>query len=190
MRSRALVMAVLGLLGCAVELERVETCVAARPSGDSRVLRLLTSRETRCSTAVVGRSTVYTAAHCVRATDRLVLVLDSGVRAGATIAVRDRDRDFAVLHADRDLLTGGDEPFEIATIAPEPGDVLELTGWGCGYRRETKVLAVVREARAAGCSCRGDSGGAVVNEAGELVGLQSGWTSIGTLRFTQVTAQP
>lgn len=127
-----------------------------------------------CSAVAIAPELAVTAAHCVRSTDAPVLeaagqparVVDSiGVVAGL---------DAALLHVRT--------PFtRWVTPAAEPL-VLGARGWAVGYGCSGAKYVEARPLRYAGwepafglddylgVACHGDSGGGVLNDAGELVG--------------------
>jgi serine protease Do len=125
---------------------------------------------------------VVTNWHVVRdASAEITAVFPDGSRSPAQVVKVDKDWDLAALSVWRPTSAA---PVPIAALAPKPGEVLTIAGYGSGdYRAAagvcTQYLApsashpyelveVAAEAR------QGDSGGPIFNERGELAGVLFG----------------
>jgi hypothetical protein len=124
---------------------------------------------------------VVTNWHVVRdATGPLMVYFPSGFRSGATVLKTDRDWDLAALAVWRPNVT----PLPVSNVAPQPGDLLTIAGYGSGlYRAEagrcTHYLSpggnLPNEIVELDAPTRnGDSGGPILNERGELAGVLFG----------------
>lgn len=124
---------------------------------------------------------VITNWHVIRdAAGDITVVFPDGFKSAARIVKADRDWDLAALSIWRPPV----KPLPIATVAPQPGDVLSIAGYGSGdYRHVTgrctqyqapsekhpfEIVELSAEAR------QGDSGGPIFNEQGELAGVLFG----------------
>ncbi len=127
------------------------------------------------------RGLVVTNWHVIRdAKGPVVATFPDGFRSAATILKVDKDWDLAALLIWRPNAT----PIAISAIAPRPGDVLTIAGYGSGdYRAVTgrctqyvapgrrmpyEMVELSAEAR------QGDSGGPILNEQGQLAGVLFG----------------
>ena len=122
-----------------------------------------------------GNRRIVTNAHVVKeAGERVAVKLPNGESASALIKAQNNNLDLALLELDRDI-----PAIALATIAPRPGDRVSSIGnrFGKpGTKTEGKVLSAEpnRPARAdSNLLHPGNSGGAVVNDRGELIGM--GW---------------
>jgi S1-C subfamily serine protease len=124
---------------------------------------------------------VVTNWHVVRdAAGEISVVFPDGFRSAARVLRVDEEWDLAALMIWRPQT----QPIPIATVAPRPGDVLSIAGYGRGdYRAATgqciqyvapgnnrpyEMVEVSAQAR------QGDSGGPIFNERGELAGVLFG----------------
>ncbi len=132
-----------------------------------------------------SRGLVLTNWHVVRdATGEMIVTFPDGFRSLATVLGTDRDWDLAALAIDR---PPGVAPIPLAANAPRPGDVLWIAGYGRGaYRasagRCTQYVAPGRNlpfemVELNTAARKGDSGGPILNERGELAGVLfgAGW---------------
>jgi hypothetical protein len=124
---------------------------------------------------------VITNWHVVRdAAGEISVVFPDGFRSAARVLRIDEEWDLAALMIWRPPA----QPIPIATVAPRPGDVLSIAGYGLGdYRAATgqciqyvapggnrpyEMVELSAQAR------QGDSGGPIFNERGELAGVLFG----------------
>jgi hypothetical protein len=188
------------LLAVAALLLSAASTVAARPStwqrptGSSRpnpaVVRVIApeadghSHGSGTLVAVKGNvGLVVTNWHVVRgARDTIVVVFPEGFSSGATVLATDRVWDLAALVVWRPAA----DPIPLAQSAPLRGDLLTIAGYGPGWYRAAQgqctqyvspgrnqpyeMLELSVPAR------QGDSGGPILNERGELVGVLFGAT--------------
>lgn len=140
------------------------------------VLRIRT--DYTCSAVLVGPRTAVTAGHCVDLMEGLIGAVaqdaDGAVVGRVSSAARAEFGDAGVLLLDRPARAW----LELSDDPPDYGSPLTLAGYGC----EHGVLGV-RTASATGVTdwdgttpihgrvCRGDSGGAVLDTRGRLVGI-------------------
>jgi hypothetical protein len=154
-------------------------CSCATTVSDPRVMQL-TQGAYRCTAAAIAPLTALTAGHCVGP----AIELDGEPaqerelwEPGVDIASLQPAAPFPAF-------------FEYATRAPVKGELLELIGYGCYGRQRLSDLRYLGPGLADGQACHGDSGGPLLNEQGQLVGIFSGWSSNGSIRFVQITKQP
>jgi hypothetical protein len=124
---------------------------------------------------------VITNWHVIRdASGDITVVFPDGFKSAARIVKADRDWDLAALSIWRPPV----KPLPIATVAPQPGDVLSIAGYGPGDYRHVagrctqyqapsekhpfEIVELSAEAR------QGDSGGPIFNDRGELAGVLFG----------------
>jgi hypothetical protein len=124
---------------------------------------------------------VVTNWHVVRdATGEITVVFPDGFRSGGRVLKTDRDWDLAAVSVWKPRVA----PVPLATVAPRPGDLLTIAGYGSGlYRAATgrctqyvspgnhlpyEMVEVSAAAR------QGDSGGPIFNSQGQLAGVLFG----------------
>lgn len=157
-------------------------CSCAAVVTDPRVLQLR-SGDQFCSAVAVAPHRVLTAEHCIDPVGLVELRQPSGAQLEAVVRTPWVGADIVTLKTTATL-----PAFEYATAAPQQGDLLQLIGYGCGGQ-QTHELRALQPALAAGEACHGDSGGAVLNASGELVGVFVGWDPAGQIRYVQITKQ-
>lgn len=135
----------------------------------------------QCSTVVVDPHMAITANHCVRDSGgAIVIVLPAGPVPVAQALSHD-SLDLAIL-VTKDAMGG---PYAKLGPVPAPGQMASVEGYGCDRvvptipkfsQRPVQFLVVdplSSDLVFKGRACKGDSGGGVYNEAGELVGISS-----------------
>lgn len=160
------------------ELESApETVVAPAQCADSSVdmmspgVLYLSYEGHRCTAFAIGAREVVTAAHCV--VDQASLRVNG--HAPLSVDIRERS-DIAVLHMGADFVG---TIFPVARLSPAGGDEVSLVGYGCTGVAQRRVLRArsdnndPRRIGMRGCACHGDSGGPILNAAGEVVGVMS-----------------
>lgn len=159
-----------------------------RPAPHPAVVRI-TVKERRATAQGTGtlvslrgqHGLIVTNWHVVRdAQDTILVTFPDGFQSAATVLKVDRDWDLAALLIWRPAA----QPIPISQVAPRPGDVLSIAGYGSGdYRTASgrctqyvapgqqmpyEMVEVSTEAR------QGDSGGPILNERGELAAVLFG----------------
>lgn len=127
------------------------------------VYRIVSSTYT-CSAVAIGPRTLLTAKHCgpgpfVSAAASLLAVVEV-----------DPGRDVQTLYSPYVELEAW---IPIATVPPTGGDAATIIGYGCDKRLAARGLRYVSYNEYEGRACKGDSGGAIVNANGELLGITS-----------------
>jgi len=124
---------------------------------------------------------VVTNWHVVRdATGQIGVIFPDGFRSAATVVRTDREWDLAALAIWRPKV----QPVRVSSMAPQPGEVLTIAGYGSGnYRaisgrctqyyspggnQPNELVELDAPAR------NGDSGGPILNSRGELAGVLFG----------------
>lgn len=157
--------------------------IAAEPSGMAQGSGALVGSRGRYGL-------VLTNWHVVRgAAGPITVIFPDGFQSAGRVLKADSDWDLAALLIWRPRA----EPIPIAAVAPRPGDVLTIAGYGQGrYRaasgRCTQYVAPAMNLpyemlELAAIARQGDSGGPILNERGELAGVlfgSSGGTTTGT----------
>jgi serine protease Do len=135
------------------------------------------NREGSCSGVVVNADAGYvlTAAHCIQTEGEFNYTV-----AGrhADVVRYNRVLDLAVLSV---KLPKGTPQVKVAVVAPKTGAAVAVVGYGFGSAELAIQSGIVANARETASErmlvdanlLPGDSGGAIVNEAGELVGITS-----------------
>lgn len=158
---------------------------AVREAAVSSV-QLYVSDYVRCSAVVVSAHVAYIARHCVTHPDQhpeSAYLLDlAGELRPAPVWDVASELDIAWLSLGGAPAT----PVELAVRAPLEGERGWLVGYGCSQQRrlEARPARYVQRWRTddptelvmdewLGVACHGDSGGAVLNEHGRLVGILS-----------------
>jgi S1-C subfamily serine protease len=136
---------------------------------------LLSWENTTCSGVAIGPREVLTAKHCVAKGKTEVFDQRGGRYLSQTILVRPNSEDVAVviLHPSVSLL---DRAY-VSKTSPNTGDLLFVAGFGC-FSPTLDVRPVIYLGLSEsggmflnGSICFGDSGGAVMTQSGELVGV-------------------
>jgi hypothetical protein len=186
--------AIFGLLfsvsGCAVAPP------PARPAGydpSSVVVRYIENGNQICSAVAVGPRRVLTAGHCPKhdPAARIEIATDSGP-PHLVVGVDDHPvLDLAVLTLAADL----EPPYAVPAERPPELERVLISGYGCDRARGRLASRGLRSGLflgevpdsahddlpdfvTVGLGCHGDSGGALMNERGELVGVIWGITDL------------
>jgi hypothetical protein len=173
-------------LGCGAfvnTLAQAPKAPDAPPGAEAAVGRFYTGGQQICSAVVVGPLEVLTAQHCTR--DRELGDLRVGTDAGEPVGVREvfqfADVDLVSLTLESPL------PPPYAVLGPQPavGEELFVVGYGCSHNHtEKRLVRAVHYVKHVlfwgyemeGKACRGDSGGAVFDANGRLVGVTWGFS--------------
>lgn len=124
---------------------------------------------------------VITNWHVVRDAEREVLVIfPDGYQSLARILKMNKDWDLALLL----IWAGTEQPMPLATVGPRPGDDLQIAGYGAGdFRAQRGRFSTFAAPQpdmpfemfeVAAIARQGDSGGPIINQRGELVGVLFG----------------
>lgn len=128
------------------------------------------------SGAVIEGMKILTAAHVVDRGLTFEVVYFDGSTATATLARLNSEQDIAVLKVEK--VANGVAVLKVAEKAPEDGSFVEVCGFGGGGGlRHFSGHVGVYSGDVLGvdaCVIPGDSGGAVLNESGEVIGVVSG----------------
>ena len=163
---------------------------------DTKSLALLLLGDAQCSGTVIAPEWVITAKHCVNEGDSTV-VIDSK-NYTPTKAILNPDADVALIRLDRAVHV---TPARLAASNLHPEEKAYAVGWGGGeltgalmadatvQRRVNNLPApltgvtVIESQITKGRIERGDSGGPLFDEAGDLAGVQSAAAGPGTVAF-------
>lgn len=134
------------------------------------------------SGAVVSGNRILTAAHVLdKGLSYEVVFCDESVIAGSVVNLNTAN-DIGVLRVNS--IPSGVTVLKVAEKAPEDGTKIEVCGFGArGPLRHFSGRTWISSEDNLGCDTyviQGDSGGAVLNESGEIVGIVSGgmcWSS-------------
>jgi hypothetical protein len=162
------------------------------------ILRVFDSGSFHCTGVLVGPRIALSAAHCfadMNSSGRFYVTRDPHeTRNYVTRSFHVPDSDVEILTLDNEL----PKPYA------RPGTRLHtyarawIVGYGCrfdwhGYRQlETRALTALAPAVFAGKACPGDSGGAIYDDAGGLVGITSAISTKGpaTVYASDVSLDP
>ena len=169
--------ACLALLACAEPPPECAPADRGSPVAHPSVVRVRNNRGT--CTGVVTAAGVLTSAHCTRDVTDLWVQLGDGTEHDVAAVRAHPTEDVALLV----MAPGFPAPaVPLAAYTAEPGDSVSLVGYGCspGYAAQLSRTGRVESAgtriRADVCGCPGDSGGALLSESGELLGVLWGGT--------------
>lgn len=140
-----------------------------------------------CSSVVINAADGYvvTAAHCI-ADEAVSYTVD---HVDASVVRVNRLLDLAVVKL---RLRKGATTLPLAAAFPRVGSAVAVLGYPLGARTLTMQVGVVANPDVDGLAwvnadlLPGDSGGAIVNAAGELVGITSGYRAAGAAHIGRV----
>lgn len=123
------------------------------------------------SCVLVGPRHVLTCAHCITSSTQMQIKIGDNIY-GCKLDAIDFDRDWALLELDKAV--EDIKPVRLSDAKPKKGEWVFGYGFGGGYFGVT-AMQVQEDGRLRGRIVPGDSGGAILNEKGQLIGLVSSY---------------
>jgi len=140
--------------------------------GQSYHARLgLPTGHTMGSCVLVGTRHVVTCAHCITSSTQMEVKIGDKVY-GCKLDAIDFDRDWALLELDAEVKDI--KPVRLSDEKPKAGDWVYGYGFGGGYFGVT-AMQIQKDGRMRGRIVPGDSGGAILDSKGRLLGLVSSY---------------